>query len=168
MKINIKLNIEKKYAFIIISLLVVIAGVVMGYAYNSSPANPAVMGHSTNEISGIVMDSGEVSGSSEASLTKTITLNSPGLLFMSGGAKSNYHSITITANAGDYVTLFIDGIVCNNDMSFEAISSSIDFYSSTSCIKKLNAGVHVLKLEHSVTAAKRISSSLQYAVISAN
>jgi hypothetical protein len=47
---RIEVNVEKKYAFIIISLLVVIAGVVIGYAYNSSPADPAVMGHTFNEL----------------------------------------------------------------------------------------------------------------------
>lgn len=50
MKINIKLNIEKKYALIIIGLLVVIAGIILGYAYNSNPANPSVMGHSVDEL----------------------------------------------------------------------------------------------------------------------
>jgi hypothetical protein len=56
---RIEVNVEKKYAFIIISLLVVIAGVVIGYAYNSSPANPAVMGHSINEVDGITCVSGQ-------------------------------------------------------------------------------------------------------------
>jgi hypothetical protein len=48
MKVNIKLNIEKKYAFAIIGLLVVIAGIVVSYAFGGSDS--ATMGHSIGEI----------------------------------------------------------------------------------------------------------------------
>lgn len=54
MKVNIRLNIEKGHVFLIVGAILLLAVAVIGvYAYNSSPANPAVMGHSINEIDGI-------------------------------------------------------------------------------------------------------------------
>lgn len=47
------MNIEKKHVFLIVGALLLVALVIGVYAYNSSPANPAVMGHSINEISGV-------------------------------------------------------------------------------------------------------------------
>lgn len=44
------MNITKGYAFLIVASFLVIAGLVVVIAYNSSPANPAVFGHSLNEI----------------------------------------------------------------------------------------------------------------------
>lgn len=49
---KIEVYIEKTYAFIIIGLMIVIASMILGYAYNSNGlgGNPAVAGHSADEI----------------------------------------------------------------------------------------------------------------------
>lgn len=49
---KIEVNIEKKYALAILGLLVIIASLIVGYAYNSNGAggNPTVAGHSVDEI----------------------------------------------------------------------------------------------------------------------
>jgi hypothetical protein len=49
MKINIKLNIEKKYAFLIVGVLLMIGTGLFVYAYNSN-MGPSVMGHSAGEM----------------------------------------------------------------------------------------------------------------------
>jgi len=51
-KVNFSINIEKKYAFIIIGLFAAILVAVLGYAYNLEGVggNPAVAGHSVDEI----------------------------------------------------------------------------------------------------------------------
>ncbi len=50
---KIEVNIRKKYFFIIISTLLVLSGLFAVYAYKSNPANPAVFGHTANEIEGL-------------------------------------------------------------------------------------------------------------------
>jgi hypothetical protein len=49
---KIEVNIEKKYAFVIISLLIIIASLIFGYAYRSTGTGgvPSTMGHSIDEI----------------------------------------------------------------------------------------------------------------------
>lgn len=47
---EIKINIEKKYAWILI-LMLTATGLVI--AYNTSPPNPSLMGHTANEIDGL-------------------------------------------------------------------------------------------------------------------
>jgi len=48
---KIEVNIEKKYAFIIIGLLVIVASLILGYAYTSGTGGtPSNMGHSVDEI----------------------------------------------------------------------------------------------------------------------
>jgi len=51
---KIEVDIKKSYAFVIIGLLIVLAGgiFVIAYAPGSTTANPAVFGHSANEIEG--------------------------------------------------------------------------------------------------------------------
>jgi hypothetical protein len=51
-----EVTIDKKYAFTIMGLLAVIAGLFVVYAFNpgnSPAADPAVFGHSANEIAGL-------------------------------------------------------------------------------------------------------------------
>jgi len=47
---EIKINIEKKYFFILLFAIVLIGGAIFVVAYNSATPNPSVMGHSPNEI----------------------------------------------------------------------------------------------------------------------
>ena len=47
---EIKINLEKKYFFVILSALSVIILMLGVYAYRSSPANPAFFGHSASEV----------------------------------------------------------------------------------------------------------------------
>ncbi|MEI6849744.1 MAG: hypothetical protein WCK29_01770 [archaeon] len=49
---KIEANITKTKLFFLIASLFVITGAIFAFAYNSSPANPAVFGHSINEIDG--------------------------------------------------------------------------------------------------------------------
>jgi hypothetical protein len=52
MKVNIKLNIEKKHVFLIVGAMLLLAAVIGVYAYNATGTggNPSVMGHSVDEI----------------------------------------------------------------------------------------------------------------------
>ena len=47
---KIEVNVGKIHLFVIIGLVFLFGASMIVYAYNSSPANPSVMGHSTNEI----------------------------------------------------------------------------------------------------------------------
>ena len=49
---KIEMNVHKSYLFLILLGIFIIAGLITVYAYNSSPANPAVFGNSLNEIDG--------------------------------------------------------------------------------------------------------------------
>lgn len=57
MKINI--NLEKKYAFLILGAVLLLAGVFAVWAYNSNPANPSKLGHTLNEVDGITCAAGQ-------------------------------------------------------------------------------------------------------------
>jgi hypothetical protein len=52
-----EVNIEKKYAFVIIGLLVLVAGLIVGYAYGGNA--PQIMGHSAGELD-ITLTNGSV------------------------------------------------------------------------------------------------------------
>jgi len=56
---KIEVNIEKRYAMAIISLVVILIGFFAVYAYNSSPGVPSNFGHSINEVDGINCSAGE-------------------------------------------------------------------------------------------------------------
>ncbi|MBX4211941.1 hypothetical protein KW787_00595 [Candidatus Pacearchaeota archaeon] len=60
MKIEVK--IEKRYALLIIGLLLVFGGVFAVYAFNSNPANPSKLGHSADEVQGTVVGGGMAFG----------------------------------------------------------------------------------------------------------
>lgn len=46
-----QINIEKRNVFLILAVSVFLAGILIVVAYNSNPANPSIMGHTSNEIS---------------------------------------------------------------------------------------------------------------------
>lgn len=47
---RIEVDLKRKYLFPALICLVILFGALVVYAYNSSPANPAIMGHSANEV----------------------------------------------------------------------------------------------------------------------
>jgi hypothetical protein len=49
---KIVVNLRKSYFFGIVFSILFLAGLIMVYAYNSNPANPAVFGHSAGELEG--------------------------------------------------------------------------------------------------------------------
>lgn len=55
---KVEVNFSKSYLLIFSILIVALLGGIFVYAYNSSPANPAVFGHSANEIEGVCRTDG--------------------------------------------------------------------------------------------------------------
>lgn len=47
---KIEVNLKKKYFFSLLTILIVLSGALIVYAYNSSPGNASTFGHSANEI----------------------------------------------------------------------------------------------------------------------
>lgn len=59
-----EMNIEKKWAFAVLLVFLLLVGVLGVYGYNSNPANPSNFGHSIYEVDGINCNTGQA-------LTKT-------------------------------------------------------------------------------------------------
>lgn len=67
---KIEVNLNKKVALSVIAGFLIFAGVLGAIAYNSSPANPAVLGHSLSEIDGFpICSSGYVLTSTASGLS---------------------------------------------------------------------------------------------------
>ena len=48
---KLEVNIEKRYAFVIVASLFILAGAIVAYAYGTN--NPSVFGHSADEVAGV-------------------------------------------------------------------------------------------------------------------
>ncbi len=55
---KLEVNVTKKRFFVILGAFLMLMGLLIVYAYNSNPANPAVFGHSANEIEGVCRSDG--------------------------------------------------------------------------------------------------------------
>ena len=64
---KIEVNVEKKYAFLILGALLIIGAVVIGVAYNSG-GPPSVVGHSADEIEGVCKSDGTGCPNNEANI----------------------------------------------------------------------------------------------------
>jgi len=56
---KIEVNIEKKYFFIILGVILILGAGIFVYAYNSNPPVPSNFGHSINEVDGITCATGQ-------------------------------------------------------------------------------------------------------------
>ncbi|MFA4953000.1 MAG: hypothetical protein WC584_02150 [Candidatus Pacearchaeota archaeon] len=119
------LNIEKRHAYAIIGLLIILVGVVAVGAYNAggSGGNPAVMGHDASEVG-----AGSFSGDSYDFLyqvgigTFRATNPLPGTLWLRGGQNNNDNLITLKNDgsgnfkifngASSYFSVKKDGNIC--------------------------------------------------------
>lgn len=98
-----------------------------------------------------------------ALVNDAFTINQEGLLMLTGYGKAARNGSI--ANAGLRTTLLIDNEVCSSDYSFEGETSSVIFTTSASCIKKISAGAHTVKVQQENASTTLQESSLQYAVI---
>jgi hypothetical protein len=117
---KIEVNINKKYAFLIVGLLLLIGAGLFVYAYNSNPSIPAIMGHSPSEIdwSQAIPSSITVNGNVNATGNFNIVggINSGGdvcangrCLSKSGGLNPIYigNASTVTIPSNNYTGILI-------------------------------------------------------------
>ncbi len=95
-----------------------------------------------------------------------ITLAHSSIVMITGYTKGSY--LGTVSNAGTNCIIKIDDVVCGSTFSFEALSNSISFSASASCIKKLEPGPHTLTAMDSTTYPMyQHFTRLSYAVFNA-
>jgi hypothetical protein len=133
-KVNINISNKTTYTLIAIFSLLFISGLV--YAYNSIPANPAVMGHSADEVKGTISESGEITveaGVSFIEIAFTKTYNNPPLVLVSpmhgvpAGVGPNILTVTISNITKTNAWLDIDAVQGNTDLDSSTQISKMNY-----------------------------------------
>lgn len=88
-----------------------------------------------------------------SNVSTTITNNVAVVIDIAGYVRGTYDSPDQVSNAGVNATIVVDGVVCAKNLSFEALSSSITFYSSASCVQSLSPGTHRLEVYDSAAGS---------------
>ena len=107
------LNIEKRYAYAIIGLLIILVGVVAVAAYNPSGSggDPTVMGHDASEVG-----AGSFNGDQYDFLhivgigTYRATNPLPGILWLRGGQADNLNLVTIINDGSGNLKFSTNGV----------------------------------------------------------
>src|SRR3989338_597686 len=183
---KIKMNIEKKhlYIFAIIAALLT-AGVfatarfagTSGVGHDSSEVGVTINGQTVSLQQAInqgliggggsaaIRRQGREKSSTGADITKIITLESAGILIISGTVQTGYYqSQGITA--GHTSALVVDGSPCSNAAEYIPQSYYTPFHTSNSCVLKIETGQHTLKLAvDPQSPTVRTSTDMQYVVI---
>lgn len=95
-----------------------------------------------------------------------ITLAHSSIVMITGYTRGSY--LGTVSNAGTNSIIKIDNVVCGSTFSFEALSNSVSFSASASCIKKLEPGTHTLTAMDSTTYPMyQHFTRLSYAVFNA-
>jgi len=110
------------------------------------------------DVNGNIVASGTITGKfyshydhiereNESIISKNVELKeNAGVLFITSYCTGKYQSTTMT-ESGLVSLIYIDDSVCSQDSSYVSRFGSLTHRASTTCIKKLNAGMHELKVE---------------------
>lgn len=118
---KIEVNLKKKYFFSLLTVLIVLSGALIVYAYNSSPADASKFGHSANELEVNIggtnytlqqaISQGLIGGSAITPSFYTGTLSSGTATNTKNIGKHSFCAMSLSSNADDQ-QLWATGI-CN-------------------------------------------------------
>ncbi|MDD5191971.1 MAG: hypothetical protein PHH54_04895 [Candidatus Nanoarchaeia archaeon] len=104
--VSLKVNIHKKDLWLLSAIVVFLVGVAYVIAYGSSPANPAVFGHTANEVEGV--NNAWVKFNGSASVSGSRILGSKGVSSVTHDGAGMYNITWETPFASSNYLVIVD------------------------------------------------------------